>query len=627
LYNRQEVIGTWEFLRKSKKSMWHKDWTDVSFWKVKLGILVLVIMNGLGGCGQQKPVTNNHDMALPGKTGTLAVSSFQQEGKEKGCSYFYFLWGRHAELAAKYEKALAAYEKALQCDPDADFVLHKVPLLLLRLDRGDEAILRLKQYLVQHPKDTISRMLLAKIYIRQGEFSKAAAQYRRVHQLDDQDTTSLLLLSELYLAENKLDMAQTALRDVLAADARSYSAHLLLARLLVVEEAFEAAQRHYKQALDITWSEGLQLEFADLLIRQEKYTEAIALYQEILHHDEQNEEAQVALVHIYLLQGKERKAMEELQNLKKNIKDPVQAELTIIRLHVSWEEYGKAITLLEELLEHNELSEARYLLAALRFQQKQYEELLLDLQKIGPEAKEYEDGLFLQVRALKELNRPQQAVQVLEVALEQEEGRTPDLYILLAGIYQFIARNEQCRTTFLRAIEVYPDNEQVLYEYGLFLDYIGEQDSALKIMEQIIAMNAEHAGALNYIGYTWADKQEKLPEALRYISLAAKLKPNNGYIRDSLGWVYYQQGEYEKARNALEMAVKLAPDDPAILDHLAETYLALKLPEKAKETWSKALAMYQEYKETQRLGGNGREEREKKRIQKKIYRLEKGGEK
>jgi tetratricopeptide (TPR) repeat protein len=174
---------------------------------------------------------------------------------------------------------------------------------------------------------------------------------------------------------------------------------------------------------------------------------------------------------------------------------------------------------------------------------------------------------------------------------------------------------------------VYPDNEQVLYEYGLFLDYIGEQDSALKIMEQIIAMNAEHAGALNYIGYTWADKQEKLPEALRYISLAAKLKPNNGYIRDSLGWVYYQQGEYEKARNALEMAVKLAPDDPAILDHLAETYLALKLPEKAKETWSKALAMYQEYKETQRLGGNGREEREKKRIQKKIYRLEKGGEK
>ncbi len=605
--------------------MLHQDWADISSRKLKLGILVLAFMNGLSGCGQHRAVNPSHELAFPGKAGTLAPSSSQKG--ENGCSYFHFLWGRHAELAAEYEKALASYEKALQCNPDAEFVLRKVPLLLLRLNRGDEAILRLKQYLVQHPEDTISRMLLAKIYIRQGEFPKAAAQYRKIHQLDGQNTTSLLLLSELYLAENKYDMAETALRDVLAVDARSYSAHLLLARLLVAEGAFEAAQRHYKQALDITWSEGLQLELAVLLTRQEKYIEAIALYQEIIHHDEANEEAQIALIHIYLLQGKEHKAMEELQGLKKTIKDPDQAELTIIRLYARWEEYDKAIALLEEFLEYNEFSEARYLLAALRFQQEQYEELLLDLQKIGPAAKEYEDSLFLQVRSLKELNRHQQAVQTLESALGQEKGRTSDLYILLAGIYQFIGQDEQCRTTFLRGLEAYPDNEQVLYEYGLFLDYIGEQEPALEIMEQIITMNAEHAGALNYIGYTWADKQENLSEALRYISQAAKLKPNNGYIRDSLGWVYYQQGEYEKARKALEMAVDFAPDDPAILDHLAETYLALELPEKAKQTWRKALDMYHEYRETQKRGGKGREEQARKRIQEKIHRLEKGGDK
>ena len=605
--------------------MLHQDWADVSSQKLKMGVLALILISGLGGCGQHSATDTNQDLTLSGKKGSTPSSS--QEGKgEKGCSYFHFLWGRHAELAAEYEKALASYEQALQCSPDAEFVLRKIPLLLLRLDRGDEAILRLKQYLVQHPEDTISRMLLAKIYIRQGEFPKAAAQYRRIHQLDAKDTTSLLLLSELYLAENKYDMAKTALRDVLAVDTRSYSAHLLLARLLVAEENFEAAQRHYEQALDITWSEGLQLEFADLLTRQENYTGAVRLYQEILRHDEENEEAQVALIHLYLLQGKEHKAMEELQRLKKTIKDPAQAELTIIRLHARWEEYDKAIILLEKFLTYNELSEARYLLAALHFQQKQYEKVLLELQNIDPEAKEYEDSLFLQVRALKELDRHQQAVQALEFALTQEAGRTPDLYILLAGIYQFTGQDEQCRITFLRALEIYQENEQVLYEYGLFLDYIDEQDPALKVMEQIITMNAEHAGALNYIGYTWADKKTNLPGALRYISQAAKLKPNNGYIRDSLGWVYYQQGEYEKARKTLEMAVELAPDDPAILDHLAETYLALKLPKKAQQTWRKALDMYQEYKEEQKLGSQNREEQARKRIQEKIHRLEKGGD-
>ena len=608
--------------------------TDFSSRKLKMSLLLLALITGLAGCGQHRAVDHNVDYTSPSRESAALVkkdkpaeSSAQESGADNGCSYFHFLWARHAELAAEYEEALALYEKSLQCNPDAEFVLRKVPLLLLRLNRGEEAILRLKQYLVHHPEDTISRMLLAKVYIREGAFQKAAAQYRKIHQLDERDTTSLLLLSELYLAENKYDMAKIALRDVLTVDERSYSAHLLLARLLVTEENFEGGQQHYQQALDITWSEGLQLELADVLTRQKKYARAVALYREILHHDEQNEEAQIALTHLYLLQGKEHKAMEELQRLKKSIKNPEVAELTIIRLHARWEEYDKAIALLEEFLQKHERSEARYLLAALRFQEKQYKKVLLDLEKIGPEAKEYEDSLFLLVRTLKELNLHQEAVQALETALAQEEESTPDLYILLAGIYQFVGQEEQCRKTFLRALEVYPEDEQVLYDYGLFLDYIGEQDPALEIMERIIAMDSEHAGALNYVGYTWADKKKKLPEALQYISRAAKLKPDNGYIHDSLGWVHYQQGEYEKARDVLEMAVELAPDDPAILDHLAETYLALGLPEKARETWRKALDMYQEYRKEQKQDGKigkGGEDRERKRIQGKINRLEKG---
>ena len=143
-------------------------------------------------------------------------------------------------------------------------------------------------------------------------------------------------------------------------------------------------------------------------------------------------------------------------------------------------------------------------------------------------------------------------------------------------------------------------------------------------MKQIIAMDSEHPGALNYVGYAWADKKENLPDALRYISRAAKLKPDNGYIHDSLGWVHYQQGNYKKARGVLEMAVELAPDDPAILDHLAETYRALGLQEKAKNTWRKALDMYQEYRKEQELDGKGSEDQERKRIQEKINRLEEG---
>lgn len=599
--------------------------TELSFGKTTTSLLLLALITGLSGCGQHKLAEHTLRDPVPLVEADAPEALSPENEKENGGSYFYFLWARHAELAADYEKALALYEKSLQCNPDADFVLRKVPLLLLRLNRGDEAVARLKKYLVHHPTDTLSRMLLAKMYIRQGEFRKAAAQYKKIHQLDEEDTTSLLLLSELYLAENKYEMAKKTLRDVLAVDNCSYSAHLLLARLLVAEEDFESGQQHYEQALDITWSEGLQLELADVLTRQKKYNKAVDLYREILSHDEQNEEAQVALIHLYLQQGKDRKAMKELQGLKKIAKNPEQAELTIIRLHARWEEYDKAIARLEKFLRKHERSEARYLLAVLRFQEGQYEKALKDLKKIGPEAKEYEDSLFLRVRTLKELKRYQQAVQELESALARKKGCTANLYILLAGIYQFIGQQEQCRKTFLRALDAYPENEQLLYEYGLFQDYIGEQNSALKTMERIITMNPDHAGALNYVGYTWADKKENLAKALQYISRAVELKPDNGYIRDSLGWVYYQSGEYEKAKGSLEMAVELAPDDPAILDHLAEIYLALKQPEKAEAAWRKALDLYKVYrKELKKRIGTGDDDQKRKRILEKINRLEKG---
>ena len=91
------------------------------------------------------------------------------------------------------------------------------------------------------------------------------------------------------------------------------------------------------------------------------------------------------------------------------------------------------------------------------------------------------------------------------------------------------------------------------------------------------------------------------------------------------GELLLAQFEYEKARKALEMAVEMAPDDPAILDHLAETYLALELPEKARQTWEKFLDMYHKYRKEQKPGGMGREDKESQRIQKKLHRLENGG--
>jgi tetratricopeptide (TPR) repeat protein len=85
------------------------------------------------------------------------------------------------------------------------------------------------------------------------------------------------------------------------------------------------------------------------------------------------------------------------------------------------------------------------------------------------------------------------------------------------------------------------------------------------------------------------------------IQKAMSLRPNMGYITDSLGWAYYQLGEYEKAVTELEKANQLTPDDPTITEHLADGYLKLKQIEKALSFYQKALTLEPKPDQIERL--------------------------
>ncbi|MBF0525208.1 MAG: tetratricopeptide repeat protein, partial [Deltaproteobacteria bacterium] len=105
------------------------------------------------------------------------------------------------------------------------------------------------------------------------------------------------------------------------------------------------------------------------------------------------------------------------------------------------------------------------------------------------------------------------------------------------------------------------------------------------------AIDQNYSNALNYIGYTYAEQGIKLDEAEQLIKKAASLDPDNGYITDSLGWVYYQKGDLDKAQTQLERAYQLVNDDPTITEHLGDIYLKKGLHKKALEMYKKAVEL------------------------------------
>jgi tetratricopeptide (TPR) repeat protein len=416
-------------------------------------------------------------------------------------------------------------------------------------------------------------------------------------------------------------MAKAALENVIEVDSGSASAHLLLARLLATEGKFIQALAHYRQALSLSPSEAVQLELADVLGRIKKYGQAIKVYQELLKRNEQSEEARIGLIHIYLLQNKEKKAAAELKRLKELADSPERADLTVAKLYIRWEEYGKATALLKELLGNEDMPEARYLLGALYFQEKEYDAALETLAKLTPEDEEYEDGLILQVRTLRELKRQEEAVKLLTAALEQDQ-LGPEIWALLAGLYQEAEQEDACLKTFARALKAHSGNELLLYEYALALDQADKKKQALALMQKLLKRNPDHTGALNYVGYSWAESKVNLNKAFLYLSRAKELKPEDGSIHDSLGWVYYRLGNFEEALQSLATAAKLSPDEPTIFAHLAEAQLAAGHSDEAVKAWQKALDLYNKSSgEEKSKKQQERESRERQRIEERIAHL------
>jgi tetratricopeptide (TPR) repeat protein len=141
----------------------------------------------------------------------------------------------------------------------------------------------------------------------------------------------------------------------------------------------------------------------------------------------------------------------------------------------------------------------------------------------------------------------------------------------------------------MQGLENNPHDEDLLYQVGALYDLMGDHDLAVAQMGKILAQNPKSARALNFIGYSWADRGLRLDEAEKLIRHALELEPDNGAIIDSLGWVFYQRKDYKKALNYLVQAIDKMPEDPEILTHLGDVYSVQGQKKKALEYYRKAL--------------------------------------
>ena len=131
----------------------------------------------------------------------------------------------------------------------------------------------------------------------------------------------------------------------------------------------------------------------------------------------------------------------------------------------------------------------------------------------------------------------------------------------------------------------------LFYARGMCYERMKQWPQAEEDLRLALELSDGHPLVLNYLGYSWIEQNVNLEDAMAMIQKAVEMRPNDGYIVDSLGWAYYQIGEYDQAVQHLEAAVNLQPDDPTINDHLGDAFWRAGRRIEARFQWQHALEM------------------------------------
>ena len=195
---------------------------------------------------------------------------------------------------------------------------------------------------------------------------------------------------------------------------------------------------------------------------------------------------------------------------------------------------------------------------------------------------------------LADLGRVDEAVADLGAMVDEQPGRA-DAAGALGDVLRMNERYEEAADAYGIAVErtavVENRHWRLYYVRGIAFERTGAWSRAEADFLRALELEPDQPLVLNYLGYSWVEQGQRLDEAKEMIEKAVALRPDDGYIVDSLGWAAYRLGDFEEAVHQLERAVELVAGDPIINDHLGDAYWQVGRLNEARFQWRRVLTL------------------------------------
>ena len=461
-----------------------------------------------------------------------------------------------------------------------------------------------------------------------ARMSGIAAESARIWlETEPQSAQALQTLTGLLVSTNRLDEAQPYLKSLLVSGGRSPADGFLQLNRLLGSNPDKAATLRTIQGLATAFPDLPEAKFAIAQAALAAGQDPLALAQVREAASMRPDWELAALFEAQLLQKTSVSAARErlAAYLKRNPKAR-EARMSYARALVAEQKLPEAHAEFQRLLtEFPDNPDVVYAVGLLAFQLNDYpaarqslERLLtmnfrdrntlrLYLGQIAEEEKKLPDALrwYGEVtRGEQYLNAQLRYAQVLAKQGNLEGARSHlrqigpanaqqkgQLVLAEAALLRDAKREREAFDLVAGALGEQPDNPDLLYDYAMLAEKIDRIDAMETSLRKLIVLRPDHAHAYNALGYSLADRNQRLPEAKQLIEKGLSLAPNDAFILDSMGWVFYRMGDNKTAIEYLRRAFAMRPD-AEIAAHLGEVLWANGERVEAEKIWGDAMRQY-----------------------------------
>jgi len=589
---------------------------------------LIIAMLFLFGCGSSlkkidrtKEYSDPYEELLPETFFIKSESPTYQSSKrqhsenvaDEDNSYYLFLESQAQKKQGNLKEAINFLEKAIQQDPESLYLKQEMAILCLQNNDSGKALSIVEDILKIDPNHVDALIMDATIKKALNQDEDVKAIYEKALQSDPTRKGVYQILGKMYLDEGDLDNAYRIYEEMTRNFNNDYEGYYFLGRIYEIKGDPGKAEEAFLKTLELspTLIEP-RLELIKIYQASQQNQKIIAVYEKIREQYPDNIPVAVELGLQYYKNLRTVAAEEIFSELgKQSINDPNVIKVVIQSLILPQRDQDAILLLKGMLKSAPENGEIHYAAGIAYYNLGEYDAALDQFQLVQPEAKFYPNAAIHMAIVYYKKKDIDKGIEILKRAYEIiPEASKPDIIPYLVSLYKEKGLTEEAISVISDGLAIDPENTELLFELGVIYDKQGNSDSAVDQMKKVIHLNPDHADALNYLGYTYADKGINLEEAEQLIKKALVLDPNNGYIIDSLGWLYYRKKMYAEAVSYLERAVELVPDDPVILEHLGDIYIQMNQKNKAIECFQKSLL---------------KKENDKSAIEEKIESLKKTG--